>query len=425
MKELLFRLAIVIGLLTSVMAHAADDDTLTRQATGYGDTPQAAISHALLEASRQGLGTVVTLDPDFRQSVVHWIRQQHEDTAVTVGHRYSQPEPRTPSIAAIRSYAVMQVSAVDDRFWKAQVEATLARHQGLVDEKAHLPTLSVAPLTTSDRNSQQRAQSLHHSLVTALTQTGRVRVLDREHDHAIARERSITRDSLLLEEQLRQGQDLGADILLVAELERFTLGRPDRTFYGARFAELEPVIRIAYRLLETANRQILHAGTFVYRESPASLRQRLLAVDIDPDKTPERIGELLYPSVARQMTAEIMETLYPLRILAAQDENTLYISQGSGSLEKGQQLSVHQQIRQRVDPDTGLTLKLEGPSLARLEIQQIMPDYAIATLISGDNSALDGDDILLRPIQTDKAPIKGGPGRPITPGSSSEPLKWD
>lgn len=425
------KLLATLLLLPALAFAQAGTETTSREATGYGETPAAAISHALLEAARQGLGVVVTLDPDFRSQVSEWVVSQSATGNLVTGRRYSQPEPRIPTIAAINSYQVLATEQLEERLWQARVAAELLDHKGIGPDRSALPAMAVT-LFRSGRESyslpdpteaQEVRRRLQQAAITSLANSGRVRVLDRQFQQQIRQELRQTEDSLLPREQIRQGRQAGADLLLVGEIESFQVGRPSRSFYGARFGDMEPVVRIQYRLLETASGEILRAGVLEYGESSADFRARLREADIDPQREPERIGELLYPAVAAAMTREVLETLYPLQILAVDNDGHVYISQGSGALEAQQTLAVHRMTRQLPDPQSGTPVRLESPQLATLKVSEVRNDYAIAELIDGSRESLDEQSIL-RVIPADTQ-LRGGPGRPMTPGSSEEPISWD
>src|SRR5690606_20741016 len=225
-------------------------------------------------------------------------------------------------------------------------------------DRSALPSVAIGTLRTSGSSydlgrpippAEVRAQ-LRNALVNSFTDSGRLRVLDRDFSADVAGERAISASSLQPQEQVRVGRQQGADLVLVGDIESFQLGRPGRSYYGAQFNTLEPVVRVQYRLLETATGGVLRAGTFVYSEAPGTLRTRLREADIDPDREPERIGEFLYPEVARALTGEVLDALYPVRVLSVAADR-IYVTQGSGRLTEGQQLTVHQLDGELTDPD--------------------------------------------------------------------------
>ncbi|KAF0811120.1 hypothetical protein A167_00152 [Alcanivorax sp. S71-1-4] len=417
--------AFVFALLLPQHSLAATE-TVTREATGFGSTPQTAVANALVEAARQGLGVTVTLDPDFRSQTYEWVVSQQ----IATGAWRSEPEARLPTLAPVQSYRVLDTKQVNEDLWQARVEARLLTHKSIGPDRSALPSLVIGTLRTSGSSYDLGRpippatvrNNLRNALVTSFADSGRLRILDRDYSADVAGERAVSASSLMPEEQVRLGRQQGADLVLVGDIESFQLGRPGRSYYGAQFNTLEPVIRIQYRLLETATGGVLRAGTFNYTEAPGTLRSKLRDADIDPDREPERIGEFLYPDVARALTGEVMDALYPVRVLSVQGDR-VYITQGSGRLSTGQQLTVHQLDGEMKDPDTGLAIRLETPPLATLRVTGVQQDYAVAELVDGDRGSLNEQAVVRNVPAETRRP--GGPGRPMTPGSSEAPISWD
>lgn len=402
------------------------DNMVTHEATGFGHDPQTAVANALVEAARQGLGVTVTLDPDFRRETFEWVVQGWN----SAGSWRSEPEARLPTLAPVASYRVLETTQVNDALWQARVEARLLTPKQIGPDRSALPSVAIGTLRTSGSSydlgrpippAEVRAQ-LRNALVNSFTDSGRLRVLDRDFSADVAGERAISASSLQPQEQVRVGRQQGADLVLVGDIESFQLGRPGRSYYGAQFNTLEPVVRVQYRLLETATGGVLRAGTFTYQESPGALRSKLRDADIDPDREPERIGEFLYPDVARALTGEVLDALYPVRVLSVAGEQ-VYVTQGSGRLAVGQQLSAHQLQGEMQDPDTGLPIRLETPALATLRIASVQHGYAVAELMDGDRNSLNAQTVL-RDMPADSGQ-SNRPGRPMTPGSSEAPISWD
>lgn len=420
LPSLLLALLLSAGLVLN--SHAAE--TVTRNASGYGGSPQQAVANALVEAARQGLGVVVTLDPAFRTQVSEWVVQQ----GIVTGRWYSEPEAQLPTLAAVSGYRVLATRQISDGLWQADIEAQLLDYQPAGPDRRHLPSVAVGSFRTGQSDfdlgtvlpAPEVSARLRNALVASLTQSGRLRVLDRDFSGDLDQEQTLSASSLLPAAQLQLGREMGADLVLVGEIRDFQLGRPQRRYYGATFNDLEPVVRIHYRLIETATGEVVRADTFVYRETPADLRRRLRDADIDPERERDRIGELLFPDVAADLTSAVTDTLYPVRVLA-QEQGRIYLSQGSGRLVTGGLLGVHNVMRELEDPDTGQRIRLESPALATLRVTAVHDDYAVAEIIEGSASAV-SRDAWLRPT---RVAATTPAGRPMTPGSSAAPIQWD
>lgn len=423
-------LLLLIGWLAMAPALAEQTETVTLTASGYGDTPTEATSRALVEVSRQALGASVVLDPAFRTAVHEWVIHQSGNGTLAEGRWSSEPEAQLPVMASLKGYRVLATEKVEQDLWRADVEARVLEYEGFTGEKQHLPTLVAAPFRTGrptfDLGSEQPAAKVrdrfHQYLENALQQGGDLRLLDRSFGNAAARETGIAASSLSPEEQVKRGQQLGADLLLVGEIEDFSLGRNSQEFYGTTFNTLEPRVIIHYRLMDTATREILRADSFHYRKLPEQLREDFRKEDIDPEREPERIGEVLYPRVAGKLADAVLETLYPIQVLTVTANDRVYISAGRGRVREGDLFSVHGVARRTENPETGLPIRMETEALATLRVLSVHDGYAIAEPLGEKASGLNAEMVLRRQARPEK-PEPSSDGE-TTPGSSEEPIDW-
>ena len=421
----LFKWMLVALCFAATVAQAKTEEVV-QQASGFGDTPSAAVANALVEASRQALGVSVLSDPSFRVATYEWVANENMAT----GAWTTRTEAQAASLSNVAGYRVLDTRKVDEALWQADIEARLIRDVSIGPDRSALPSLVVAPFRTM-KPSYSPGQptpaievraALKRELVNAYTQSGRVRVLDRDFAAAAGTEVAVAAESLSPYEQAKRGQALGADLVLAGEVESLQLGRKSGTFYGAQLNTMEPVVRIHYRLIDTATREIIAAGTWDESRSAATLRQQLRDADIDKDREPERITEVLYPNIARGLVNVTLESLYPVRILSAAGPQSIFVSQGDGALTEGDLLSVHRSAGEMGDPDSGIAIRMEGPAVATLRVTSVASQFATAELVTGEMGSLDAQAILH--VQAQAAPENVGPGKPATPGSSEAPVQW-
>lgn len=422
--RLVLKCLLACAVLFSVQAFAKTEEVKVR-ATGFGDRPEVAAANALVEAGRQGLGVSVMLDPNFRTDVFEWV----ETEKVVSGSVTSRPEAKAPTLANIVSYNVLSTSKVDDKLWKVEVEAVLLKNKSVGKDKSALPSIVVAPVRTHEASyslgeqvsAAELAGRMQREMVQSLSQSGRFRALDRSYPKEVLKELAVSASGLSPFEHAKLGQQLGADLIVTTDVEKFQLGRDGNTFYDSKLQGLEPYIRINYQLIDVATQEIVTAGTWVDKQSQSAFRASLRKEDIEPAREPDRMGEVLYPYVARHLTGEVTDVLYPLRVLSAQAENAIYVTQGSGRLGEGDLLSAHTQGESIADPDSGIAIRLAGPAVATLRVTEVAQEYAVTELVTGDIGAL-SDTVLKVEAAPDEAPV--GVERPMTPGSSDKPIQW-
>ncbi len=410
-----------------VSAQAANQ-SMTQQASGYGDTPQMAVGNALVNAARQALGVVVTLDPDFRKQTMEWVIRQSDNGNVITQRWSDVPAPRLPTHAGITRYQVLSLKQAD-KLWHAKVEAEIAKTAHLRPHRDELFSLVVLPFSTEDTSyslhqpvaARVLSRQLHRALVEDFTQTGQIRVLDRLNSRALNAERNIAAASLSPQEQVKVGQKLGGDLLLTGHIERFQLGRPGVAYYGNDNYSMALYTRIRYRLVEVATGDILFADTFTYEPPASTLTRAMQAQHISSLDGADRLGEVIYPAVSRALVNQVLSRVMPLRLLKIVDANTLFISQGSGRLAVGDTLAVVRNWTLHAD---GRQLAAQQKTDQRLVVTQVAPGYAIAKLTQGTLGQLQaGAEVV--PVTAEAAIEAKAPTHPMTPGSSAAPLTWD
>lgn len=405
---------------------SAKTETVSARGTGFGDSAEGAVSNALIEAARQTLGVSVLHDPSFRSATFEWVETEKLGT----GRWRSKPENQAPSLANVESYRVIGVKEIREQLWQAEVEAKLLKPASIGPDKSALPSLVVAPVRAAADSydlaraypANRVAQSLQRSLVQSFTGSGRVRILERNYPNAVANELAIAASGLSPYEHAKIGQQLGADLIMTTEIEAFQLGREANAHYGSQLRQLEPFIRVHYQLIDVSTREIISAGTWVDQQSENDFIKRLREADIEPAREKDRVGEVLYPYVARHLSGEVLDALYPLRVLSAAASDAVYITQGAGRLGEGDLLSVRQPQQTINDPDTGLAVQVNGPVEATLRVLEVAKGYARAELVTGELAVVNAEAVLHIEAQQAEAPV--GIERPLTPGSSEAPIQW-
>lgn len=405
--------------------------TVTSRGEGFGNTADLAVGNALVEAVRQAGGVTVALDPGFRRQIHEFVVQQKGDVAMWQNTTTSVPEPQIPTLGNVKSYRTLSVAREGDKLWKAVVEAEVLVYQSVKGDRTHLPSIVVETFSSArdefnlNRHSVLAAAvlpRLRADLVDALTQSGRFRVLDRDFNAVVAREAAVLDNSLDPVEKTKQARELGADLIVVGFVEDFSVGTGKRSFYGAQFNDFRPRFRVRYRVIETATREVVWSSTFVYQAQEDLLRERYINIEREFPNEPEQYAYAIYPDIARAISGEIIDTLYPVQVISVEDAANIYVSQGSGRMAPGDTFHVHRRDRSVQDPDTGMQVKLETDSIAKLEIIRAAQGFGVAKMLEGEAGALREGDILRRAAPV--AAEKNLPPRRETPGSSDQPIKW-
>lgn len=373
------RLLGALALIIALPATAAQ--TLTLSATGLGPDAERATLRALEEAATQALGVAATLDPAFTQQARQWVRTHGPRAQEWSG----EPDDQWAALGSLSAFRVLENTSAADELYRARVKIRFRAERGSPSRSS---TILVAPFQTESRQypvggkvpARAVRDQLERHLETRFAQDGQLSVLD---------EPSLDEVPPTPIERIKRGRELGADLILVGNIQTFALTTHDKEYMGKEFNTLQPRAVIDYQILNTVTREVVRAGTFSDRKLPKSLKQSFDEDEIDPKKEPGRVGEILYPRVALALSGEVMETLFPLRVLAAQEKDDILISAGQGRLREGDLLSAHRIKRQVRDSSIDLGIRMESASFATVSVIEVHNDYARGRLMTGQAEDLD------------------------------------
>jgi hypothetical protein len=102
--------------------------------------------------------------------------------------------------------------------------------------------------------------------------------------------------------------------------------------------------------------------------------------------------------VAGQMTDQLVDMVFPMRVLNIQG-NKIFINRGKdGGLKKGQKLNVYKPGIALIDPDTGENLGSAETMIGQIRVTRINPKFTITEIVGkGLDEAVDRGDIVRVP----------------------------
>jgi curli biogenesis system outer membrane secretion channel CsgG len=222
--------------------------------------------------------------------------------------------------------------------------------------------LAVAEFEGLDRDTSVRLQD---ALKAYFVQARRFSVVDRSEGAQYAKEMAVvTSPAAALSERVRFGQVLGADFIVVGKvrLEKSQRKTLDPITMVESMRE-SVTAEVTFSAIEIATSQILWANTIKV------LGGANLSASLD--------------GISRMVGAQVSETLFPLRIVSADDPNVLTINQGGQSVALGQRFAVMQLGAELKDPDTKESLGRKETEVGLVEITRVDPNLSYAKLVSG------------------------------------------
>ena len=236
----------------------------------------------------------------------------------------------------------------------------------------------------------QLADKLSQKITTALTQTNKFAVLDREHIQEYLHEQKVLFNTAPIEEQARIGQVLGADYMLVGTITEAGLRIKHSTneaIAGVNFKEYRADFAFDYRVIVASSRQIKFSDSVRLRLETDEVKQ--LVTKWEPtDLDYKELVDNLVAKAAAEVVNKLSDRLYPPRIASIAADGNVIIDQGGDRLVTGTLLDVFKADKQITDADTNETIGSTEILIATIRIDKVAPAFAYCSVVSGDASKL-------------------------------------
>lgn len=407
MKKFLILLALLPALASARMVDVA------RETTGHGDSFQDALNGALLQAVQQVRGARMATEPSLRTKVQQVVSDRTD--VVTVEEELEQ-DVLARSDGWVKSYKVIQTTRPTDAQprWSVTAKVVVPRFESDFEPGDERFTIAVMPFRVARASfkwqdgtisASEASQRMQEAVQEKLAQSRRFSVVNRSFGEEFASENALLRSGLVsAEEASRAGNVVGADLMLVGRIHHLGDSPKRKSFYGADFNSNMLRVEVAWQVLEVATQKIIWSD--------------VLRHDIKPHHDFE-ISET-YDVASRVIGRDLLDVVYPLRVMDIVNEERIFLTQGGDLIRKGALYDVHAPGREMKDPETGLQVSMKGPVVAKIKVVQVEPQYSIGTLVEGELSDIEARAVL-RHQGMEKAPA---PPPRQTPGSSDKPIQW-
>lgn len=417
-------------LLTTGLAAAPRSETVAREVTGSGISRDEAVANALQEAARQIFGVTIEV-AQIRQSMSAEAISDSESSYASSDTTTTATAIQTPQ-GIIRSYQILshqRNDASQQHEVRLAVEAVrFAGTTGGGSEKrlslAVIPArVSVQRFPDGDRfrSAADSARQWNQALINQFVQSRKFAVLDREFvRETIAEMNLIASDQVPLTEQIRLGQQLGADFLLVGSLEDCSRSSKNLRIQLTGEQRREDTVRMlfSYRIIDVATREIRSADSFLRQWTSSELHQ----LAQNRSGSPEQWQSLVFREAAHQVSSEILNIIYPIKVVQAASPQRIILNQGGIRLSIGQQFEIFSRGEVMVDPDTGESLGAEEFLAATVEVTRVNPKFSVARVLSGDAAAIDRGAICRAPANTNNN--TASPNNPASQNKKAPPGRF-
>lgn len=357
-------------------------DTVPTKADGYGLTPAAATSDAMKTALLQVNGA--TIDTSSVQ-VKYGLDVTDGIDSVTLRASEFAERVAQKSGGAITNFKIINVLEPKEKGgqYKVTIEANIAHFTAPADSKKI--KVVVAPVRfdagsftigTETISAQKVAKDIQQQVSSALSNTGRFSILDREIGPDIQKELDmITTGEAPRAETGKLGQAVTADIIWTGHIDTLAYNRHARQL---RSSDRELVSYsggwgVSQKLVNVATRQVMLSD---------SLQGK--APDVAPTTMGSGInaGQVLQgmeSSIANEIVASILARTFPITVVS-RDGNTVVLSQGGQSVKVGARYALVAMGKEIKDPQTGESLgRMESPC-CEVVIDKVTPKLSYGHL---------------------------------------------
>jgi len=433
MKTLISFFIVAVLLSTAFAA----DDVIVVTTKGRGLERNEAIKDAIYLAVGKAKGIIVTSDEyefDFFLNSLDIDRQGTKRTidvdAVSLETTGTSYKNKISGI--VKTYEVLEEKELDDGTYEVKLKVSVYDYTPLDQTKK--VKVAVTPVGSRLKSyifgetrlgGRDVSFLLSKKLATALTQTNKFTALDRLFEHEFDKEKEIIQEDGSFEEKARLYEVLGADYMLVAEITDLKLQKKYVTYEVTHNTEVEYelIFTVSYSLISPVTRQIKYADDIMMVLERSELKQ--FTRHWQPERWDyKQIQQGVFAKMAKDIIADIIDYVYPVRIASIQSNNTLILNQAGKIVTVGQKYNVYSQGKNIVDSDTGLSLGNVENSIAMVLVEKVQNKIARAKVIKG-NIADISVGLVCRAVKEEKYEPAGAKSDVIKTRSGGVKLPFD
>ncbi|WP_075322287.1 CsgG/HfaB family protein [Acidithiobacillus albertensis] len=360
--------------------------TVTVETTGSGLTRNDAVNDAVKNAILQEYGEKVNIDSIKYSAALHIA-----DNLKTrnIEGQLSATAVQNVTNGLLTSLKIVKIKKPElfglmGKSYHATIEASFPKFNGpkthnllkIVVGSIHTPGSSFT-VGGETIPSSVVTHAIHQQLVTALSQTGRFVVLDRQDNSAIDRELSlIANGQTPSADYAKLGQVTSAQVIWSGTINNLGYYRHAQSLSisSRQIVSYSGGWSLSERLIDVTNRQIMAADTI--QGAIPSIAPTTLGTNFSSSATLQNMEN----SIVHKVIASILMREYPITILQ-KTGNQVVLSQGGDSVEKGGLYRVVAMGKELRDPQTGQDLGRTQTPFGKVVIERVTPTLSYGRLV--------------------------------------------
>src|SRR5208283_4101997 len=222
-------------------------------------------------------------------------------------------------------------------------------------------------------------QSFGTMLETQLVKTNKFRIIERSRLEQILQEKGLSVAGISSGTGKLSGV-AGVDYLVYGSITKLGAAGKDVSVRGFGFSNAKVEMAVDLRVVDSSTGEILYADT-VEETVEGSSRLSIRGMNTgdsagDPLADVQRL-------TAKSITARIVTTIYPIKVIAVQGDGLVVVNYGDSVLTAGDQLKILEIGESFKDPDTGQALGAEEKQVGLLQIVEANSKFSKAKVING------------------------------------------
>ena len=318
-------------------------------AKGKAESYEIALKKALKEAISKVNG--VTLKTESILETIDKSLITNEGSSGSMG-RDLKEKISEKSGGSIKSFDILKEYEDTNGLQVVEIRATVAKYKlsktanrkrmAIVPFRINLNEISIFGKTGFD-DADNLKKYINQEFTNYFVQTRKFTILDREFDKEIAAELMNLDNSEKIEDQVKIGQKLFADYIIVGRLDFLALEKIEKKFLTSDKILKKEIgtLNFSYRVIDVPTGQIKYSSK--------------VNLEVDIKKQTQPIP-YLFNLTAQKAGLEIMYAIYPILVEKIEDD-LLYLGQGGNQIKVDDNFTIYERTDSKIkDTYTGETL---------------------------------------------------------------------
>ena len=357
----------------------------------FNQTVFAEIKYIDTTAKGTGETFEIALKKAFNRAVskVNGVSVESESVLKTIDKSVTTNEGSTASLTrdlqqtinektkgSIKSFEILSESKDGNGLVNIEIKATIAKFA--LSKSAKRKRIAVVPFRLNIKrvdienfSPDDFRELLNQKFSTYLVQTRKFTVLDREFDQEIKGELANLANSENIEDQVKIGQALFADYIVVGRVDNLEIKEVEKKFLTSEkiIKKTMGILNFSYRIIDVPTTQIKYSSSVNLEVNLKKQNQPLVYLS---DMTAQNAG------------VEVMYAIYPILVEKIEGD-LLYLGQGGNQIKLNDQYSLYERSDEKIkDSYTGETLGNVETKVGLVEIIDSNSKFSVAKILEAD-----------------------------------------